>query len=142
MDAKSGPYIRPGFFMTRIVNPINRRLGLTPLLVVPGRRTGEQRVVPLGRPFEYGGVRYLVSGRGQTQWVRNLRAAGTAELRIRGRREAFHAVEVTGPEREAIVAAYRDRYGRSVRGYFAEIPDPADHPVFRVEPVAAEPPAP
>jgi len=29
--------------------------------------------------------------------------------------------------------AYRERLGRAVKGYFERIPDPADHPVFRIE---------
>lgn len=29
----------------------------------------------------------------------------------------------------------RERLGRSVKGYFERIPDPADHPVFRIETV-------
>jgi deazaflavin-dependent oxidoreductase (nitroreductase family) len=127
------PYIRPGFFMTHVVNPIARHLGPTTLLTVRGRVSGEPHTTPLGRPFEYQGSRYLVSGRGQTQWARNLRAAHGGELRVRGHTESFRAVELTGPEHDAIVAAYRERLGRSVKGYFERIPDPADHPVFRIE---------
>jgi deazaflavin-dependent oxidoreductase (nitroreductase family) len=127
------PYIRPGRFMTFVVNPIARHLGTTTLLTVRGRVSGEPHTTPLGRPFEYQGVRYLVSGRGQTQWARNLRAAHSGALRVRGHTERFRAVEVTGPEHDAIVTAYRDRLGRSVRGYFERIPDLAHHPVFRIE---------
>ncbi len=135
MHAKTDRYIRPGFFMTHVVNPINRRLGISTMLIVRGRKSGETRVTPLGQPLEYAGARYLVSGRGQTQWVRNLRAAGRCELRIRGVTEGFRAVEILGPEHDAIVTAYREKLGRSVDGYFKQIPDPADHPVFRIEPV-------
>jgi hypothetical protein len=39
-----------------------------------------------------------------------------------------------------VVAAYRDRMGRRAAAYFAALPDLADHPTFRLEPVA-EPPA-
>jgi deazaflavin-dependent oxidoreductase (nitroreductase family) len=94
------PYIRPSFFMTHIFNPINRRLGLFPTLTVRGRRSGELRTIPLGLPLEYGGARYLVSGRGATQWVRNLRAAGHGELRIGRVTEKFRAVEIDGAERD------------------------------------------
>jgi deazaflavin-dependent oxidoreductase (nitroreductase family) len=135
MAGNAVPYIRSSVFMTRVVNPIMRRTGMTPLLTVRGRRSGAPHTTPLGRPFEFQGARYLVSGRGQTQWARNLRAARTGELRIHGAVQPFRAVEITGPERTLIVGAYRDRLGRSVAGYFRRIPDPADHPVFRIEPM-------
>jgi deazaflavin-dependent oxidoreductase (nitroreductase family) len=128
-------YVRPGFAMSRLVNPIMVRLGLTPVLVVRGRRTGALLEVPMGAPLEVDGGRYLVSGRGETHWARNLRAAGEATLRIRGRTERFRAVELKGEERVRIVEAYRAKLGRSVDRYFAEIPSPADHPVFRIDPI-------
>src|SRR3990172_4368149 len=101
------PYIRPGFFMTNVVNPIVRRAGLAWTLTVPGRRSGVPHTTPMGRPFEFDGNRYLVSGRGQTQWARNLRAAGRGEFRFHGRREPFRAVEVDGMERDRVIEAYR-----------------------------------
>jgi deazaflavin-dependent oxidoreductase (nitroreductase family) len=134
MAARNTTYIRPGFVLAHVVNPVVRRLGATTLLTVPGRVSGKPHATPLGVPIEYHGARYLVSGRGQTQWVRNLRAARGGELRVNRRSERFHAVEVTGPEHDAVVTAYRDKLGRSVQGYFERIPDPADHPVFRIEP--------
>ena len=127
-------YVRPGFVLASIVNPIVRRLGVTPLLVVRGRRSGRQITIPLGAPLDLDGRRYLVSGRGETHWVRNLRAASRAELRWHGRSEPFRAVEITGTEQVRIVAAYRAKLGRSVDRYFAEVPDPGDHPVFRMDP--------
>jgi len=51
------------------------------------------------------------------------------------RTRRFRATEVRGDERDAVVAAYRMSLGHSVDGYFAQIPDPADHPVFRMEPM-------
>jgi len=135
VDPKPRPYVRSGFVMTHVVNPIVRRLGGTLVLVVAGRQTGQPRVVPLGRPFEDAGVRYLVAGGGETQWVRNLRMAGGGQLRFQGATTPFRAVEIQGPERERIVAAYRAKQGRTVEGFFRQLPEPADHPVFRVEPI-------
>jgi deazaflavin-dependent oxidoreductase (nitroreductase family) len=132
---RASPYVRPGFWMKDILNPIVIRLGLAPILTVPGRRSGQPRSIPIGAPFTYQGVRYLVSGRGGTHWVRNLRAAGWGELRVHGRTERFRAVEVTGPRRDAVIAAYREALGHSVDRLFARIPDPSDHPVFRIEPI-------
>ena len=109
----------------------------TRTLAVRGRRSGTVRRVPL-IPVELHGVRYLVSPRGDTDWVRNLRAAGEGELR--GRREGVHrfrAVELPAGERAPVIAAYRRAAGRAVRSFFEAMPDPADHPVFRLEPSAA-----
>lgn len=133
VDSKPRPYVRSGFVMARVVNPVLQRLGGTLVLIVAGRRTGRSRAVPLGRPFEDAGVRYLVAGGGETQWVRNLRAAGRGQLRFQGASTPFRAVEIEGPERDRIVAAYRAKQGRTVEGFFRQLPEPADHPVFRVE---------
>ena len=141
MATPDSPYIRPGFLVTRLINPVVRRTGVTTLLAVPGRRTGDLHTTPLGKPFEYVSDRYLVSGRGQTQWARNLRAAGRGELRTHGVSGPFRAVEITGTEHDRILAAYREALGRAVKGYFERIPDPADHPVFRIEPLATNTPA-
>jgi deazaflavin-dependent oxidoreductase (nitroreductase family) len=131
------PYVRPGFWMKDILNPIVVRFGLAPILTITGRRSGQPRSIPIGGPFTHAGARYLVSGRGSTHWVRNLRAACCGELRIHGRTERFHAVEVTGREHDDVLTAYRQALGRSVDPYFRRIPDPADHPIFRMEPMGA-----
>ena len=136
MDAKPRRYVRSGFVMAHLANPIVERLGGTLVLIVPGRNTGQLRTVPLGRPFEDAGVRCLVAGGGETHWVRNLRAAGGGQLRIHHVTTPFRAVEIKGSERDRIVAAYRAKQGRTVNGFFRELPEPADHPVFRVEPSA------
>jgi hypothetical protein len=55
MPTNDVPYVRPGFFMTRIVNPVVRRTGATTLLTVRGRISGEPHMTPLGKPFEFPG---------------------------------------------------------------------------------------
>ena len=129
------PYFRPPFFVRRVFNPIAMRLGIsgTQALSVRGRRSGEIRRVPV-IPVEHDGARYLVSPRGETQWARNLRAAGEGELRRRRRVERFHATEVPADERAPVIAVYRAVAGRAVASFFRALPDPADHPVFRLEP--------
>jgi hypothetical protein len=42
-------------------------------------------------------------------------------------------VEVVGQERDQVLAGYRAKLGHSVDGYFEQIPNAADHPVFRME---------
>jgi deazaflavin-dependent oxidoreductase (nitroreductase family) len=136
MDAQHPRYVRSGFVMAHVVNPIVQRLGGTLVLTVAGRASGQPRAVPLGRPFDLGGVRYLVGGGGETQWVRNLRAAGRGQLRFHGLTTPFRAIEIEGSERDRIVASYRTKQGRTVDSFFRELPESADHPVFRVEPLA------
>ena len=137
MADSAQPYIRPGFFMSHVWNPINRRLGFSPTLTVRGRRSGEPITLPIGEPLEFHGARYLVSGRGVTHWARNLRATGPGEFRFHGRREPFRAVELEGAERDQVVAAYREKLGHAVDTHFEQIPDPANHPVFRMDPIEA-----
>jgi deazaflavin-dependent oxidoreductase (nitroreductase family) len=127
-------YVRPGFFIRRIANPLARLLGAATTLAVPGRRTGEWQTIPVN-VLELDGDRYLMAVRGESEWVRNLRAAGGGELRRRGKAEAFRAAEITDPqERARIIGAYRDRWDKQVKSIFEQLPDPAQHPVFRIEP--------
>jgi hypothetical protein len=131
-------YIRPGFLITRVANPILSHLGRFPALIVRGRRSGRLLTVPMGEPFDFGGRRYLVSGRGETHWVRNLRASGRAAFRTHGTTSAFRPTEVFGTEHDSVVGAYHRKLGRRVDRYFAEIPDARGHPVFRMDPIADE----
>jgi deazaflavin-dependent oxidoreductase (nitroreductase family) len=117
-----------------VFNPLVVRLRLSPTLIVRGRRSGKQRSVPFDGPFEYEGRRYLVSPMGDSYWARNLRAAGEAELRIRRQREQIRVVEMQDPERSAIVKAYAASLTCNCRTYMARLPNPADHPVFRIDP--------
>lgn len=126
-------YLKPGFVLSRILNPVLMRLGLVPTLAVRGRRSGEWRTVPVN-VLSHDGARYLVAPRGDTQWARNLRASGTGELRHRGQVDAFRAVELPDAEKPPLVAAYLERWGSQVKSQFRELPEPADHPVFRLEP--------
>jgi hypothetical protein len=47
--------------------------------------------------------------------------------------ETFRAIEVGGHEHDRVVTAYREHVGWRAHEFFAALPDPADHPVFRVE---------
>lgn len=130
------PYARPGFFLSKVANPITVALGRKTVLVVRGRKSGKLLNVPMDPPFEWNGTRYLISPRGQTHWARNLRAAGEADLRIHGHREHIHVLEVDGEERDAVVTTYAKTITCHCLEYMKQFPDPADHPVFRIEPSA------
>jgi deazaflavin-dependent oxidoreductase (nitroreductase family) len=126
-------YLKPGWLVRRVANPLLMRLKVVPTLRVRGRNTGQWRSVPVNI-LELNGERYLVSARGETEWVRNLRAAGGGELEDGRRRiQPFTAVEVPAEERPRVIAAYLDRWRNQVRSQFEALPDPADHPVFRLE---------
>jgi len=126
-------YLKPSWLISRVANPLLMRLGAVPALRVRGRKTGLWRSVPVN-VLELDGERYLVAPRDETDWVRNLRAAGGAQLRYgRRRTEPFTIVEVADEAKPRVIAAYLDRWGNQVRSQFDALPDPADHPAFRLE---------
>lgn len=111
-------------------------------LSVPGRSSGELRRVPVN-PLALDGARYLVSARGNAQWVRNLRAAGGGQLRKGRRTRPFTAAELPeGEEKAAVLRAYLKRWGWEVGAFFDGVTATSDdaelarialmHPVFRV----------
>jgi deazaflavin-dependent oxidoreductase (nitroreductase family) len=125
-------YLKPGWLTSRVLNPLFMRLGMIPTLAVRGRTSGEWRTVPVN-VLELDGQRYLVAPRGDTQWVRNLRATGRGELRWCGRVEPFRATETPDNEKPRVIEAYLARWGYQVKGYFKALPNPADHPVFQIQ---------
>jgi deazaflavin-dependent oxidoreductase (nitroreductase family) len=137
------------WFLRRIVNPLfgfvvgplGIRLRGGEELTVVGRRTGQPHSVPVF-PMTFDGRRYLVAPRGQTAWARNLRAAGTGELRSGRNRQRFVATEVVDAEKPPILRAYLDRWYMEAGAEFgvpkaATLDDLAAiaprHPVFRIE---------
>ena len=129
-------YLKPPLFIRSVVNKLAMAFGVggSVTLAVTGRRTGQERAIPLV-PVEHEDVTYLVSARGDTDWVQNLRAARRCELRQRGRSpERYTAEEVPVEEREPIIEQYRAKTGKSVQPLWRKLPDPADHPTFRLTP--------
>ena len=91
----------------RLFDPVLRRLlrtglpmGPNSLITVRGRQSGEPRSAGVAL-IEIGGRRWVVSAYGETNWVRNLRAAQEATLTIRGRVESVAARELTPTEAAA-----------------------------------------
>jgi deazaflavin-dependent oxidoreductase (nitroreductase family) len=126
-------YLKPPALTRHLANPLAMRLSAhgVATLTVAGRRTGAPRKVPV-IPVEVGGSRYLVSPYGESDWVRNLQAAGKGELSTKGRAESFSATEVPVDQREAIITWYREVAGNHIDPYFTKLPDPRDHPVSQV----------
>src|SRR3712207_7823515 len=80
-----------------------RSFGVVPTLWVRGRKTGRWRSVPVN-VLELDGQRYLVAPRGETDWVRNLRAADGGQLQYgRRRTEPFTATEVPYERKPPII---------------------------------------
>jgi len=104
------------------------------VLRVRGRKSGEWRsnVVNL---LTHDGARYLVSPRGQSQWVRNLRAAGTGELLVGRRVERFSAVELADADKPAVLRDYLRRWKFEVGVFFDGVgPDASDEELLRIAP--------
>jgi len=87
------------------------------VLEVRGRKSGRTIALAVD-PIDVGGCRYLVSARGETQWVCNARAAGEVVL-VRALRRRRHAVrEVPAVERGPVLKAYLDAYAVEVQRFF------------------------
>jgi hypothetical protein len=141
--------------LPRWLKPVNRvivllqRLGIAflsfHLLSVPGRRTGRLRTTPVS-PFSVEGRRYIVSF-GQTEWVRNARAAGWGILARGRRRQRVRLLALDLEERRPILRQFPVQVPAGVR-FFVQVGavrPPADPDafaeaapvlaVFRVEPL-------
>ena len=152
--AMATDYRKPGVFTRYVFNQAVAWLtsrGISVLgsrvLAVKGRTSGQWRTTPVNL-LEYQGRRYLVSPRGQSQWVRNLRVAGTGELRLGKRAEPFRGRELSDEEKLPVLRAYLKRWKAEV-GIFFEGTGPSStdeqmraiapkHPAFEVLPVAGE----
>ena len=89
-------------------------------LAVRGRKSGEWRTTPVNLlPLD--GQLYLVAPRGHTQWVRNLRTAGTGELRLGRKAEAFSAVELADADKPAVIREYLRRWAWEVGMFFEDV---------------------
>jgi deazaflavin-dependent oxidoreductase (nitroreductase family) len=143
-------YLEPGWFTREVFNRLVRRLtrwGISVLgsreLRVRGRKSGEWKSTPVNL-LSVDGQRYLVAPRGLTQWVRNLRAAGSGELRVGRRVEVFLAEELADDAKPAVLRPYLRRWKFEIGQFFEGLDaDASDeqfaaiapgYPVFRIRP--------
>ncbi len=141
-------YQQPGWFTTNVFNRFVAaltRLGVSVygsrVLEVKGRKSGDWRRTPVNL-LRVDGADYLVSPRGHTQWVRNLRASGEGRLRVGRRIRAFTAVELADDEKPPLLRAYLKKWKFEVGVFFDGVgPGSTDdelreiapnHPVFRL----------
>ena len=99
----------PGY--VGVFNPIARRvlragalMGPNALITVRGRKSGLPRTTPVAL-VEIDGRRWVIGTFGDTNWVRNLRAAGEATVSVGRRREDVKAAELVGEDR---ISFFRD----------------------------------
>lgn len=124
-------YLKPPWFTRAVFNKIAMATGMsnTETLTVTRRRSKQRQQVPV-IPVDVGGTKYVVSTRGESDWVKNLRADANATIGSK----AYVAREIAEQDRQPILTAYREKAGRAVEGYFRQLPREADHPVFVVIP--------
>ena len=141
-------YLRAGGMTDKLFNPMvawltRRGLSLagSRVLEVRGRTSGEWRATPVN-PLPLDGAEYLVAPRGHTQWVRNLRVAGSGRLRKGRRVEQFTAVELDDADKPEVLRAYLAKWKWEVGAFFDGVDASASdeellaiapgYPVFRI----------
>jgi deazaflavin-dependent oxidoreductase (nitroreductase family) len=102
------------------------------LLQVRGRKSGRVYSTPVN-VLSRDGRRFLVAGRGYTQWVRNALASGTVILKKGRRIEGFGLRVISDEAKLEILKAYLDRFKPTVQRYF---PVPAGSPAEAFRPLA------
>ena len=125
---------RTPWVVKHIFNPIFLRTGAMPILAVRGRRTGRSYRTPVN-VVEVSGIKYLTSPRGETGWSQNVRVVGECSLTVKGKEQRFRTTEVPPAERPPIISTYLEKYGAQTRAQFEKLPDPVDHPTFRLDPI-------
>jgi deazaflavin-dependent oxidoreductase (nitroreductase family) len=144
-------YRPPGWFTQHVFNGalawLTRRgvsVWGSRILEVPGRRTGEPRRVPVNL-LTVDGIEYLVSPRGEGQWVRNVRANdGQLDLLLGRHRTRRIARELADADKVDVLRPYLRRWKFEVGQFFDGVDaDSSDealldrapmHPVFRLDP--------
>jgi deazaflavin-dependent oxidoreductase (nitroreductase family) len=124
-------YLKPPWITRAVFNKIAMATGMsnTEKLTVTRRRSKQPQEVPV-ITVDVGGTKYLVSTRGESEWVKNVRADPNVTIGS----TAYVAREIPEEDRQAVLTAYREKAGRAVDGYFKRLPREADHPVFVVTP--------
>src|SRR5258705_13572452 len=88
----ASPFVKPGFFTARVVNPVVAflagRLGLglkgAQVLAVQGRESGEWHRIPVN-PLSFAGQRSPVAPRGETEGVRHIRVSRAPPPTVAGK---------------------------------------------------------
>ena len=106
----------------------------TRALRVRGRKSGKKRGVVVNL-LTVDGVDYLVSPRGNTQWARNVRAAGVVEVGPRWRCRRARVSEVEDAAKPELLRSYLARWYWQVKDYVGGLtPDSNDEQMLAVAP--------
>ena len=128
-------YLKPRAIEKRFFNPLAMRSTMWDVhtLEVARRNAVEPQRVPV-IPLEQDGSLFVVSTRGESDWVKNVRSAGIVQLGQKGKFVEYAATEVPADERSGVITAYRKKAGREVNRYWKRLPKDADHPTFKLTP--------
>lgn len=121
---------RAGNAVIRWLAELGVSIAGTRALRVRGRKTGELRAVVINL-LTIDGADYLVSPRGNTQWARNVRAAGVVDIGPRWRRRSVRATEVEDAAKPELLKRYLDRWYWQVKGYVAGLTPESSDEQFR-----------
>jgi hypothetical protein len=118
-------YRKPGWVTRAVFNPAVEaatRMGIglwgSRVLETTGRVSGKVRHTPVNL-LVVEGREYLVSPRGEAQWVRNVRAGGGRLALIRGRhRQERVASELGDSEKPPILRAYLRKWKMEIGVFF------------------------
>jgi len=129
-------YLKPSPFVSNVFNKLAMRFGITgaQTATVTGRKTGAPQSVPV-IPVSVDGQLYMVSTRGESEWVRNLRATPAVTISAKGRSQSYATAEIPVADSDPVISAYRAKAGREVNHYWTKLPDASDHPVFTLTPL-------
>jgi hypothetical protein len=124
------PYIKPSWFFARIFNRIALATGAVKSepLTVTKRRSKLPQTIPM-TPVDVDDVKYLVSVRGETDWVKNVRANPHVKL-TKSDATDYVAAEMPVEARKPILDAYKATASKATARLFRQLPEDADHPVF------------
>lgn len=145
-------YRQPGWLTRQVFNRLVAGLAMagvsvmgSRVLEVKGRRSGQPHRVPVNL-LEFEGEQYLVSARGEGDWVRNLRAAeGRLDLLLGSRREHRLGTELNDDQKVPVLRAYLRRWRTEVGAFFEGVSHESSdqeiraiaprHPAFRLDPL-------
>jgi deazaflavin-dependent oxidoreductase (nitroreductase family) len=106
----------------------------TRALRVRGRKSGKLRGVVINL-MTVDGRDFVVSPRGNTQWVRNARAAGEVEMGPRWRSLEVRIIEVADDAKPELLKRYLDRWYWEVKGHVGGLtPDSTDEQIRAAAP--------
>ncbi|MGH3154958.1 MAG: nitroreductase/quinone reductase family protein [Streptosporangiaceae bacterium] len=135
-------YRKPGWFTQNVFNKLVAMLtksGVSVMgsrvLEVKGRKSGLPRRTPVNL-LVLEGREYLVAPRGETEWVRNVRAGGgQLDLLLGSKRRSYRGQEVSDDDKVDVLRAYLKRWKAEVGVFFDGVgPDSTEEAIREIAP--------